>query len=126
MASKKDFAGMNTGNRVQTSIDKAVSNYGQQSTASAEEIAERKAAGRTQGRKGVKADRINMAFTSGNYEFIKVMARATGNTMTDFTNIVIAAYRKEHPEIMEQAQHFLDVVNSGTFSSLDMTDTGEE
>ena len=46
------------------------------------------------------------------------MARASGRSMTEFTNIVIAAYRREHPEIMAQANAFLDTINSGAFSSL--------
>lgn len=104
-----------TENRVNSSIEQATGKKGQQTTAGAEETAARKAEGRTQGRKGVKADRINMAFTSPNFEFIKIMSKATGKTMTEFTNMIIEAYRTEHPEIMEQAQHFLEVVNSGLF-----------
>lgn len=122
MASKKDFAGMNTG-RVYNSIEQATSRKGQQGKASPQEVLERKENLKTQGRKGAKADRINMAFTPSNHEFIKVMAKATGKTMTEFTNIVIAAYRNEHPEFMEQAQNFISFVNSGLFSSID---TGEQ
>lgn len=117
MAGKKDFAGMNTG-RVSGAIAQATSNKGQQGTATAQEAEERKEALQTQGRKGVKAIRINMAFTPSNHEFIKVMSKATGRTMTEFTNLVIDAYQREHPEIMEQARGFLATVNSGAFSSL--------
>ena len=117
MAVKKDFAGMNTG-RVYGAIEQATSRKGQQGTASPQEAAERRETLQTQGRKGAKATRINMAFTDSNHEFIKVMAKATGKTMTEFTNLVIAAYRREHPEIMQQAKAFLDTVNSGAFSSL--------
>lgn len=118
MASKKDFAGMNTG-RVYGAIEQATSKKGQQGTASPQEAEERKEALQTQGRKGVKAVRINMAFTPSNHEFIKVMAKATGRTMTEFTNTVIEAYRNEHPEFMEQANSFLQFINSGVFSSKD-------
>lgn len=93
---------------------------GQQSKATQQEAAERAAALRTQGRKGCKAIRINMAFTPDNHEFIKIMAKATGRTMTEFTNDVIAAYHKEHPEFMEQANNFLQFVNSGAFTSLNI------
>lgn len=117
MAGKKDFAGMNTG-RVYGAIEQATSTKGQQGTASPQEAKERKEALQTQGRKGVKAIRINMAFTPSNHEFIKVMAKATGRTMTEFTNDVVTAYRNEHPEFMEQAQGFLDYINSGAFSTL--------
>ena len=115
--SKKDFAGMNTG-RVYGAIEQATSSKGQQGKASPQEAAERAEELRTQGRKGCKAIRINMAFTPSNHEFIRVMAKASGRTMTEFTNLVIAAYQREHPEIMEKAQTFLDTINSGAFSSL--------
>ena len=117
MAAKKDFAGMNTG-RVYGAIEQATSRKGQQGTASPQEAAERAAELKTQGRKGCKAIRINMAFTPDNHEFIKVMAKASGKTMTEFTNLVIEAYRREHPEIMEQANAFLETINSGAFSYL--------
>lgn len=70
---------------------------GQQKTASPEEIAERMATLRTQGRKGCRAVRINMAFTPENHEFIKRVARASGQTMTEFTNRIVEIYRREHP-----------------------------
>ena len=108
---KKDFAGMNTG-RVYGAIEQATSKKGQQGTASPQEAQERAQDLKTQGRKGCKATRINMAFTPDNHEFIKLMARATGRTMTEFTNDVIAAYRKEHPEFMEKAAGFLDLANA--------------
>lgn len=114
---KKGFEGINTG-RVYGAIEQATSRKGQQGTASPQEATERAEALQTQGRKGCKAVRINMAFSPSNYEFIRVMAKATGRTMTQFANVVIEAYRNEHPEFMQQAQGFLDFVNSGAFSSL--------
>lgn len=81
---------------------------GQQDTAPQEEAAERAAQLRTQGRKGCKATRINMAFTPDNHEFVKIMSRITGKSMTEFTNYVIERYRTEHPEIFEQAK---DIIN---------------
>ncbi len=107
MASKKDFAGMNTG-RVYGAIEQATSRKGQQGTASPQEAQERAAELRTQGRKGCKATRINMAFTPENHEFIKVMARLTGKTMTEFANLVVERYRNEHPELYEQAKAIID------------------
>jgi len=118
MATKKqDFSGINTG-KVYQSIEIATSRKGQQGEASPQEQAERKAELKTQGRKGCKATRINMAFTPDNHEFITVMSKASGRSMTEFTNLVIEAYRREHPEIMEKARAFLDTVNSGAFSNL--------
>lgn len=107
MAGKKDFAGINTG-RVYANIEQATSEKGQQGTASPQEAAERAAELRTQGRKGCKAIRINMAFTPDNHEFIRVMAKITGKTMTEFANLVIERYRTEHPELYDQAKAIID------------------
>ena len=107
MASKKDFAGMNTG-RVYGAIEQATSRKGQQGTASPQEAAERAAQLKTQGRKGCKAIRINMAFTPENHESIKVMATISGKTMTEFANLIVERYRNEHPEIYEQAKSIID------------------
>lgn len=107
MASKKDFAGMNTG-RVYGAIEQATSRKGQQGTASPQEAAERAAQLKTQGRKGCKVIRINMAFTPENHEFIKVMATISGKTMTEFANLIVERYRNEHPEIYEQAKAIID------------------
>lgn len=125
MASKKDFGGINT-DRVYGAIETATSKRGQQGTASPKEAAERAAELKTQGRKGCKAIRINMAFTPENHRFIKIMAKASGRTMTEFTNLVIAAYQREHPEILEKAQAFLDTIDSGAFSSLLGGSSGNE
>lgn len=103
MANKKDFAGINTG-RVFDSIEQATSDKGQQGEASPQEAAERAAKLKTQGRKGCKAVRINMAFSPENHEFIRVMARISGRTMTEFANACIDQYRAEHPEIYSQAK----------------------
>ena len=105
------------GGTVYAEIAQATSKKGQQGKASPQEQAERQAEGRTQGRKGCKATRINMAFTTENHDFIKVMSKATGRTMTERCNAIITAYRTEHPEFMEKAAGFLDFVNSGAFSA---------
>ncbi len=115
MAKAKDFTSVNTG-RVYGNIEQATSRKGQQGKASPQEAAERAAELKTQGRKGCKAIRINMAFTPDNHEFIKVLSKASGRTMTEFTNDVITAYRKEHPEFMEQAKGFLNYINNQKWS----------
>jgi hypothetical protein len=119
---KKDFFKINPGfsnastGKVYNTIEQATSEKGQQGTASPQEAQERMEQLQTQGRKGCKAVRINMAFTPSNHQFIKVMARASGRTMTEFTNLVIDAYKNEHPDLMEKANTFLETVNSGIFS----------
>lgn len=104
---KKDFTNLNTG-RVYKSIETATSRKGQQGTASPQEAAERASNLKTQGRKGCKAIRINMAFTPENHEYIKVMAKVTGKTMTEFANLAIERYRTEHPDLYEQAKAIID------------------
>lgn len=103
----KDFENMQTG-RIYSNIAQATSKKGQQGKASPQEQAERAANLKTQGRKGCKAIRINMAFTPDNHEFIKVMAKITGKTMTEFANLVIERYRTEHPEIFEEAKAIIE------------------
>lgn len=107
MAVKKDFGAINTG-RVYRALEQATSDKGQQGQASPQEAAERASQLRTQGRKGCRAVRINMAFTPDNHEYIKTMARISGQTMTEFTNLVIERYRAEHPEIFDQAKAIID------------------
>lgn len=107
MAKGKDFSAMNTG-RVAGSIAQATSRKGQQATATSEEATARAEDLRTQGRKGCKATRINMAFTPSNYEFLKVMATLSGKSLTEFANFVIDTYRKEHSEIYDQAKELID------------------
>lgn len=121
MARKKDFtdiAAIPTG-KVTRTIAQATSTRNQQIPATPEEAAERAAELRTQGRKGCRAVRINMAFTPENHAFIKLMARGSGRTMTEMVNTIIAAYRNEHPEFLEHAKSYLDWLNSGLFKDID-------
>jgi hypothetical protein len=115
----KDFSSMNTG-RVFNTINQATTNRGQQAEAGPEEQAARIEQRKTQGRKGchLPGQRLNLLLDPDNHEFIKIMSKATGRSMTEFTNLIISAYQKEHPEIMKQAREFLDVVNSKEFSAL--------
>ena len=53
--------------------------------------------GVTQGRKGQKAKRINMAFSDDVYEYIAYESRRRGVTITRFVNSVIEKY-KASPE----------------------------
>jgi len=96
--------GAGAGEEVLKRQQQGASNKGQQQLVTPEEKAEREATGRTQGRKGCRAVRINMAFWTDNHDFIKTMARLSGKTMTEYTNLVIAKYREEHPEIYERAK----------------------
>lgn len=103
----KDFSSVKT-NKIFKSIEQSTSRKGQQGKASPQEAAERASKLKTQGRKGCKAIRINMAFTPENHEYIKVMAKVTGKTMTEFANLAIERYRTEHPDLYDQAKSIID------------------
>lgn len=79
-------------------------------TVSEQEAAERKAAGKTRGAKGAKMDRINMAFTTENFEYIRIMSKIHGESMTAFNNRIIEEHRAEHPEQFEQAKAIIEQV----------------
>ena len=74
----------------------------------AEEIQIAREQGRTQGRKGVKAVRINMAFAPDVHQYIKVMARARGESVTEFTNFVFRQSMQQNADLYEQAKSFVD------------------
>lgn len=79
-----------------------------QPVASEAEKAQRKAEGRTRGRTGCKADRINLAFTVDNYNFVKRFARCKGMSMTDFVNYIIEEYRKSNQKEFEKIEEFIN------------------
>ena len=92
-------------------LEKGQSAKGRQTTASPKEKAEREAAGKTQGRKGCKATRINLAFNSDNYEFVRKFAAIRGENMTQFVNYVLEEYRKEHAEeLKETAKAYIEAL----------------
>ena len=62
----------------------------------------------TQGKAGMKATRINMAFSDSNYEFIDTMAHAHKMTITKYVNHLIEEERKRSADKYEQAKAFMD------------------
>lgn len=44
---------------------------------------------KTQGKKGMKAARINMAFAPDTYKYVKIVSKAKGITITEFVNQII-------------------------------------
>ena len=47
--------------------------------------------------------RITMAFTDSNANFLRVVSKATGSTMTDLCNRIIQEYRTNNPEVYDTA-----------------------
>lgn len=72
------------------------------------EAKQRKAEGKTRGAKGAKMDRINMAFYSDNFEYIRIMSKIRGQTMTQFCNDVIEQHRNENAELFAEARGIIE------------------
>ena len=116
---KKDFSQINTG-RVYKAIADATAEPAQEKqekqetkrkykprrTYTAQEAQEFLSEMKTTGRKGLKAPRINMAFTPEMYEYIQTMARVSGMTLTDFVNLAMKQHKEEHKDLYEQAVKF--------------------
>jgi len=117
MGKKQSFTEIRT-ERVGGTLETALSHRGQQGVVSKEEAEARAAAMKTQGRKGCKASRINMAFTPENMDFIRAGASLYHMTMTQFCNKVIAAYSADHPQIIEEGNAFLERVEKGDLPNL--------
>lgn len=75
-----------------------------------EEIDLARAQGKTQGRAGVKALRINMAFSPEVHDYIRTMARVRGQTVTQFTEAVFRKSMEDNAEIYEQAKAFQETL----------------
>lgn len=107
MTQKSKFEAVDTSRHYETGIAKAQGTRKPQKETPEAEKATRKATMKTQGKKGCGQARINMAFTPDNYQFIKVMSKIRGETLTEFTNHCIDEYRREHPKQYAQAQEII-------------------
>lgn len=72
------------------------------------DFTERQEALRTQGKKGAKAQRFNMAFTPSNLDFIRVMSKIKGLTMTQFVNEIIDREREAQSDTYEKAKSLIE------------------
>lgn len=79
-----------------------------QDTQKEQKAQEAREALQTQGRAGVKLDRINMAFTPANHDFIRVMAAIRGQTMTAYVNAVLDAERARNGDKYQAAKALVD------------------
>ena len=61
----------------------------------------------TQGRKGQKHPRINMAFPADNLEFLQLVSRIDGVSITEYVNRLIAADKAARAQEIERAKGFL-------------------
>lgn len=65
---------------------------------------------KTQGRKGIKMQRKNIALSPDNYKYVEAMSRATMRTATDFINVIIAEHRENNRDLYEQALYFINAI----------------
>lgn len=66
----------------------------------------------TSGRKGAGLPRINLAFTASNHEYITVVSRVLGVSMTEFINRIITQHREEHGELYKSAMELRELLDS--------------
>ncbi len=110
---KKDFSNVKTGSVydaiAQATADpapKAIPSRKRDEEPTAEEIQLAREQSRTRGRKGVKMLRVNMAFTPETHDYIRTMARASGLTITQFTELVFQKSREQNAALYEQAKSY--------------------
>ena len=110
----KDFTGIKAGQAVSNTIAEATAEPAQETqekrkerkTYSAQEALEFMQNMKTNGRKGVKLPRINLAFAPDVYEYCRTMARAAGMNYTDFVNMILRQHMDEHQEAYKKAIQF--------------------
>ena len=98
----KDFT-----KQAQGSIFDAVMPQGMQPEKEAQVKHDAQEAFQTQGKEGYKALRMNMAFSPSNTDFIHVMSRISGMSMTRYVNSVIEKERQRNGETYEKAKALL-------------------
>lgn len=61
----------------------------------------------TQGRKGQKLPRINMAFTQENLNYLQIIARIEGVSITEYVNRLVKADHAARADELERAKDIL-------------------
>jgi len=61
----------------------------------------------TQGRKGQKFPRINMAFKDENLEYLQLISRIEGVSITEYVNRLVALDRQKQADVIEKAKSLL-------------------
>lgn len=61
---------------------------------------------KTAGRKGVKLPRINLAFAADTYQYVQIMSRVRGESLTAFVNIALRQHMEEHRDLYDKAIEF--------------------
>ena len=108
---KKDFSTADTSSiygtiAEATATDQEQGKHKQRREYTAEERRQFMEEMRTSGRKGVKMERINMAFQPTVFEYIEIMSRVTGMSKTGFVNFALKQHMEEHADLYNQAIEF--------------------
>lgn len=61
----------------------------------------------TQGKKGKKLPRINMAFSPENLEYLQLISRLEGISITQYVNNLVAKDRADKSDIVDKAKEIL-------------------
>lgn len=61
----------------------------------------------TQGRKGKKLPRINMAFSQENLEYLRLISRIEGVSMTEYVNQLLEVDKAEKSAVLGKARRVL-------------------
>ena len=107
MSTKKSFKDNNPAlqfiSTANTDTPPAQEEHQAHSAYEAQEVAGEPVSKRTQGKKGEKLPRMNMAFSPENYDHIQLMGRLMGCSATEYVNRLIAADREARGDVIEQA-----------------------
>jgi DNA-directed RNA polymerase subunit F len=76
-------------------------------TQEVQEVQEVQQVQRTQGKKGQKLPRINMAFQTANLEYLQLISRIEGKSITEYVNNLVEQDRQKNSERMEAAKQIL-------------------
>lgn len=73
----------------------------------AQEVQELTEEGMTQGRKGLKLPRINLAFKVDVYNYVRTMSRVRGQSISDFLDSALRENMERNKDIYQEAQDFI-------------------
>ena len=77
-------------------------------TEETEELIKAREERRTQGRKGMKAERVNTSFTPSNMEYLKKIAGLEGKSVTAYLNELVQKDIERRGEALKQAWAILE------------------
>ena len=113
MAKRKDFTQINASNIYSSTIAEATQETQEEPKTrkprkeyTAQEALAFMEDMQTRGRKGAHLPRINIAFSPGMYEYVKVMSAASGLSITAFVNKILQEHRDAHEDMYKRALDF--------------------